>query len=232
MRIQFLPTLMAIALCFFTVDGYGFDEGIRMRLLQLGELRQLMIDPMVKITLSSHEAETAEKAAITALPLVGLTDVSSKDLRLEVAYRSANEHTILVHYNYGVSNTYLIVVLDQDRYLGHILFDIGAEYKQAILSGPHLSQSQEPTKVLIESVVKALPNQKDPYVILETGTGTYMQALWTKKGFILEYQMVTTACHYEASSLVTQDQVIAALNSYAFGTYEWTKNFSWRLLKL
>jgi hypothetical protein len=153
-------------------------------------------------------------------------------LKLEITYRSGNGRNLLLHYNYGAPDVYLIIALENGVYFGHILFDLGAEYRPSMISSPHLAQVQEATENLIEQVVAKLPHQSDPYVILETGEGTYMQALWTKEGFVLEHQLVTLSCHYETRALVTHEQVIAALKSYAFGKYDWTTAFSWRLMKL
>ena len=68
--------------------------------------------------------------------------------------------------------------------------------------------------------------------MLILGDGTFMQTLKTDDGFVLEHQLVNTACHYEIPEFATADQVVAAIVSYAFGNNEWLESFAWQLQQL
>jgi len=82
---------------------------------------------------------------------------------------------------------------------------------------PTLNKEEEATLQNIAEIIRLLENKEDTFVILEKDALTYMQALWTRDGYDLEYQDGNILEHYWLSELVTQDDVIWALQSYLKG---------------
>ena len=78
----------------------------------------------------------------------------------------------------------------------------------------------------IAEIVVQLSNKDDPFVILEKDEMTYIQALWTPKGYDLEYQEGNVFEHYRLSELATQDDVIWALQSYLKSEPFWKAKFN------
>lgn len=72
------------------------------------------------------------------------------------------------------------------------------------------------------------PDDDNPFAILSTGDGTYIQTYCTDDGYVLEHQLVNTSSHYETPELVSLEEVVNAFRSYAFGNNEWLKEFDWR----
>ena len=62
---------------------------------------------------------------------------------------------------------------------------------------PKLNIDQEATNVLIESSISALKGEVDSFAILSKDEMTYMQALCTENGFIVQFQIGSIDEHYE-----------------------------------
>ena len=72
------------------------------------------------------------------------------------------------------------------------------------------------------------PDDANPFAILSTGDGTYIQTLNTGDGYVLEYQLVNISSHYEVPELVSLQEVLGAFKSYASGTNDWLTDFAWQ----
>ncbi len=126
-----------------------------------------------------------------------------------------------------------IVVTNDDHIEGHILIDLAAEYSEPFLNCPSFEFEGTPTPDDLKSLIPQIhPNDDNPFAILMLGDGTFMQTLRTDDGFVLEYQLVNTKCHFEIPERATAGQVVAAMVSYAFGKNEWLESFDWQLQEL
>lgn len=205
-----------------------------MKLLNKREYLKLLSDSSVEITPDGSVVEAVLDYANSVFPFVGLT--SRKLKPSDVRYTVQNGKRQLCHVRAFARkrpDTFLIVVVGPKKIEGHILIDLAAEY-----SAPHLAciatgyQGTPDRKTLEQQIRSIDPDQDNPFAILSTGEGTYMQTYREEKGFILEYQLVNTSSHYEIPKRATEDQVVAAMLSYAFGKYEWLDAFPWRRQKL
>lgn len=128
-------------------------------------------------------------------------------------------------------DTHVIIIADKNNRLeGYILLDFLSEYSQPLLECPSLDFEAIPTKEDIELLIpKINADDDDPFAILSIGSeGTYMQTMRTTEGFILEHQLVSHHCHYESANILSVEQVIEAMVSYAFGKNEWLEKIDWR----
>ena len=91
---------------------------------------------------------------------------------------------------------------------------------------PSLDREEEATTQNISEIVPLIANKEDSFVILEKDEMTYMQALWTPKGYDLEYQEGNVLEHYWLSELTTQDDVIWALQSYLRNEPYWKTKYN------
>jgi len=90
---------------------------------------------------------------------------------------------------------------------------------------PTLNRDEMASEANIAEIIPLLENKPDPFVILERDKMTYMQTLWTKDGFDLEYQEGTISEHYRLSELTNRDDAIWALQSYLRGELYWKTKF-------
>lgn len=132
-------------------------------------------------------------------------------------------------------DTFLIVVTDeQDKPTDHILIDISAEHAEQHLDAPQFGFFESVTKQNIRRVITGIdPDQDNPFAILGIAEGgTYIQTYHEPDGFLLEYQLVNISSHYKVPTLVSAEQVVDAMISYAFGKEEWLEAFDWQHAKL
>lgn len=130
-------------------------------------------------------------------------------------------------------DTFLIVVVRSGRIEGHILIDLAAEYSKPVLNCVATGYHGVPDKDELERQIREIdPDMDNPFAILTTGDGTYLQTFCEADGFILEYQLVNISSHYEITRRASEDDVVAAMLSYAFGRNEWLDAFKWRRLIL
>ncbi len=130
-------------------------------------------------------------------------------------------------------DTFLIVIVRAGKIDGHILIDLAAEYSKPVLNCVATGYLGVPDRNELEKQIRGIdPDMDNPFAILSTGEGTYLQTFREADGFILEYQLVNTSSHYETVKLVSEDEVVAAMLSYAFGRNEWLEDFKWRRLIL
>jgi hypothetical protein len=129
-------------------------------------------------------------------------------------------------------DTVLIVVADEkDKLTDHILIDLAAESAVQQLNTSQFGLFESTTKQNIRRVISGMDLEE--FAILGTANGgTYIQTYREPKGFLLEYQLVNTSSHYRVRKLVTSNQVIDAMISYAFAKDEWLEAFAWQRMKL
>lgn len=137
----------------------------------------------------------------------------------------------LCHFNEGRKDCFLIVVCAVASGLpeAHILFDIGGQYRPLTYTDLSTGFVGEPTEQMLADSLPRLREGSTPAAILESGEGSYLQTYQNGPDeFTLEYQLVTTAFHFVAAGPVTAQDVLCVFGSYAFGKYEWAKDYDWK----
>ncbi len=205
-----------------------------MKLLNKREYLKLISDSSVEITPAASVIETVIDYASSVFPTVGLTARKLKPSDVRHTFQTGKRQLCHVRaFPRKMADTFLIVVVGPKKIEGHILIDLAAEYSAPFLACVATGYQGTPDRKTLEKQIRSIdPDQENPFAILSTGEGTYMQTYREEKGFILEYQLVNTSCHYEIPKRATEDQVVAAMLSYAFGKYEWLDDFAWRRQEL
>lgn len=205
-----------------------------MKLLNKRQYLKLLSDASEQITPEGAVIETVLDYAGSVFPTVGLTARKLKPSDVRYTFRNGKRQLCHVRaFPRKSPDTFLIVVFGPKKIEGHILIDLAAEYSAPYLDCVATGYKGTPDRKTLENQIRSIdPNQPNPFAILNTGEGTYMQTYREEKGFILEYQLVNTSSHYEIPKRATEDQVVAAMLSYAFGKYEWLDAFSWRRQEL
>jgi hypothetical protein len=90
---------------------------------------------------------------------------------------------------------------------------------------PTLNRDEPASEDAIADIVPMLENKSDAFLILERNEMTYMQTLWMKGGYDIEYQEGTILEHYWLAELTDKDNVICALQSYLRGELYWKTKF-------
>ncbi len=93
---------------------------------------------------------------------------------------------------------------------------------------PTLNRNEPASEDAIAEIVPMLRNRPDPFLILEKTEMTYMQTLWTREGYDLEYQEDTILEHYRLTELTNEDDAIWALQAYLRGKLYWKTKFKFK----
>ena len=197
-----------------------------MAILQLKDLLERLDRGTQRDTPSPEEAQRAARHAAEVWASCRL-DGEALDA-IEYCIRAGSD--LLCHFNAGRKDCYLIVVCSvvAGRPLDHLLFDIGAEYRPAEYEDLSTGFVGEPTAAILAESLPRLGEGGTPAAILGRG-GSYLQTSLDAPGrYLLEYQLVTTAFHFNTKAAVSLDDVQRAFHSYAFGKYEWAREFAWQ----
>jgi ribosomal protein S18 acetylase RimI-like enzyme len=86
----------------------------------------------------------------------------------------------------------------------------------------------------LRAVIPALAGQENPYAILSgSDPMTFMQALWTPTGHVVEYQEGSVGRHYRTVHReLSAEDVIAAFQSYASGESAWRTMFDYQRVEV
>lgn len=162
----------------------------------------------------------------------GLKQRKLRNADIIASYRHGARHLFhLKAYPRKQRDIVMVIVFDPDvsEVFGHILIDLAAEYSTPRLDCPSSEYEGNPTIDEIEALLAQIsPDDDDPFAIMETGDGTYLQTLCGDDGYVLEHQLVNTSNHYETINLATFEQVVEAFRSYGFGGTDWLESFDWR----
>lgn len=104
-----------------------------------------------------------------------------------------------------------------------------------ILTADDLQEGVPATAEALHALIPALAGREDPFAILSRGAEdmTYMQALWTPAGYLVEYQEGSLGRHFRTvREDLSAEDVIAAFQSYAAGESGWRTLFEYRRVKL
>ena len=204
-------------------------------------LRQLQFHEYLQLT--GGGVTTAEPSPDLVRAAVGQAEVLWPELKIgewsaskqkveSLAVCSSGEQ--LVHVRANRKNCFLILVVPPEKLQasGYLLLDmaegIGFRFKC-----PEFNIDCVASKADIYQYLPRLPGKRNPYAILECGPGNYMQA-YASEGelFEVEFQLVSTAAHYALTERVGANTVIQLFLSYAFGKYEWAREFAWQKMEL
>jgi hypothetical protein len=103
------------------------------------------------------------------------------------------------------------------------------------IESPHLSERSPATRDTIARTIRLLCSKaQDPFAILsESDSMTYMQTLFTPRGFSLDYQDGALTEHYRSvRSDLTADDIIEAFCDYADGNTTWRHRFDFAKVEL
>ena len=89
------------------------------------------------------------------------------------------------------------------------------------IESPTLGINEAASVALIRSTIPNLKDRDDPFVILSSNEYTFMQALWTKDGYALEYQENDIDHHFESRFMLESDEIIQAFVEYLSGSQDW-----------
>ena len=189
-----------------------------------------------KRTASDAQIDRVLKYATKLLPKLELKARSLTPKDVSVVYQFGQHSLIHVRaYARKQPNTFLIVVTDEkDKPTDQILIDIAAEYAELQLDAPQFGFFKSATQEDIRRVITGIDSDEDdPFAVLGIAEGgTYIQTYREHDGFVLEYQLVNTSSHYRVPSLLSAEQVVDAMISYAFGKDEWLEALEWQHVKL
>jgi len=203
------------------------------RLLQIHEYLGLL--GATRIEVADEARVRALAAAETLWPALGLSAWSEHPRELASVQRSHATGAVLWHVTADHPDCFLILVSTDEAAppYSYILFDIGAEYGPIYFVCPTLGIDEDVHGMGRDAVRDALlrlRGRKDPEAFLDKGGGTYLGAHATPT-FYLEHQLVSPSSRYFVEN-VSDDAAVAAFLSYAFGRYEWTRDFEWQSIPL
>ncbi len=199
-----------------------------MQLLQLHEYLALLDGGTTTQPADEEFCRACLRQAQSLWPQLRLGGWEHRDRQVECVARCHATGMLLVHVSADWPNCFLILVVPAGRSQAeaYLLFDIGAEYTEARFICPAFDVDQIADAETIRRYVPKLPGEKDPFAILETGAGTYLQALAEERVFQVEHQLVSLLTHYRLEQRVDAETVIHLFLSYAFGQKEWAREFN------
>jgi hypothetical protein len=205
-------------------------------------MRQLQFHEYLALLDGGTQPERASDALTKACledaksiwPQLSLGGWTKRPRKVEYVAKCQGNGKRLVHVSADWENCFLILVvpLRKRRAESYLLFDIGAEYTLAKFICPPFDLEQTADRDTIRKFVPRLQGERDPFAILESGKGTYMQAYAEDGLFDVEHQMVSLSFHYCLDERVDADTVVRLFLSYAFGKKEWAHDFTWNKMKL
>ena len=205
-----------------------------MRLLQLHEYLALLDGGATTQPADEELFSACLEQAQSLWPRLRLHGWRDRDRRIELVARCQATGTLLVHVSADWPNCFLILVVPAGRpeAEAYLLFDIGAEYREARFICPAFDVNQIADAEMIRRYVPKLQGENDPFAILEIGDGTYLQTYAEDGMYRVEHQLVSLASHYQLQQKVSAETVIDLFLSYAFGRKEWAREFVWEKMEL
>jgi len=89
-----------------------------------------------------------------------------------------------------------------------------APRSEFMMSSPWLMKDQLAYTQIIPDLISALQKRNDPYLVVDGGKEKYIQTLWTKNGFILEYRDGCADRHFRATTYLQAETVSQAIIRY------------------
>jgi hypothetical protein len=215
-----------------------------MRLLQLHEYVALLDGGTDKHPIGDDVSKACLSQAESIWPQLRMSSWTDRPRTIEYVARCRVTGRLLVHVSSDWKDCFLILVVPPHHLPphhlpphhleteGYLLFDIGAEYREARLVCPAFGLDHVANESEIRGTIPLLPGASDPFAILETGEGTYMQTYAEGGMFDVEHQLVSLASHYRLTRRVSAEVVVSLFLSYAFGRKEWASEYVWEKMEL
>lgn len=202
------------------------DGEINLKLLQLHEYLPLLAAGVDKHELSELEQQSALRKARRLWAETGLDDWKAHPRSVPYAWKSKDGSHVAAHVSADHADCFVILVRRGASDVGYLVYDIGAEYQDALFVCPS-ADIEAPAER--EAILATLPALQDgDWAVLDRGEGTYLQAWREADGsYVLDHQLVTTGSHYRAARPLDTEAVCRAFLSYAFERKEWATDIEW-----
>lgn len=99
-------------------------------------------------------------------------------------------------------------------------------------TSPKLDIDEEATDDLIESSISALKGEADSFAILSDEELTYVQALATEHGFVVQFQIGSIDQHFEFDTYLSRPQTISLFQSYFAKSSNWQDSLPYSKVNL
>ncbi len=93
------------------------------------------------------------------------------------------------------------------------------------IAAPTLNLDCEADEQTVLDALAQLENRTDPFVFLLRSELTYIQGLWTDKGYILEYQDGDVERHFTSPKVLTLDGIQTFFLQYLAGDGAWKEQY-------
>lgn len=210
-------------------------EGKEQRLLNKLEYLSLLTKNPATVSHQSY-AEQVVTYASTAWPGLELKKRKLRNSDIIGCYRHRAVQVFHVKaFPRKRPETNVVIVFEPStsEFIGHILIDLAAEHSTPRLDCPSSEYEGNPQPDEIESLLAQItPDDDNPFAIMETGEGSYIQTLCTDDGYLLEYQLVNASSHYETSTPLSFEEVVDCFVSYGFEGNQWLESFTWQRQRL
>jgi hypothetical protein len=97
---------------------------------------------------------------------------------------------------------------------------------------PVLKRSIKADKAKVAELLKQIKKTDDPFLIVEESEMTYMQVLWTSKGYIVEYQEGSIKKHFQSIEKVTMTEAKKSIELYLDGDLAWKDRIEYEKIKI
>ena len=109
-----------------------------------------------------------------------------------------------------------------------LYFVIFYNLKKMVIICPAFEKEVIASEKIIAELVPMINGQNNPFIILQKGEMTYIQTLWTPKGYMLEYQEGTVSEHYMLCTPTTEENAVWALQCYLNEKLYWKTKFKFK----
>lgn len=99
-------------------------------------------------------------------------------------------------------------------------------------TAPKLNVDKEATEELIESSISALAAEIDSYATLSEDEMTYIQALKTEKGFVVQFQCGSIDQHFEFVTYLSRPQTISLFKGFLAKAPGWQDRLRYEKVNL
>ncbi len=93
------------------------------------------------------------------------------------------------------------------------------------IAAPTLNLDCEADEQTVLDALAQLENRTDPYVFLLRSELTYIQGLWSDRGYILEYQDGDVEQHLTSPKVLTLDEIQTVFLQYLAGDGAWKEQY-------
>lgn len=102
---------------------------------------------------------------------------------------------------------------------------------ESSMTSPWLLKDQPAYSQIIPDLLATLQKREDPYLVVESGDEKYIQTLWTKDGYLLEYRDGSPDSHFRASSYLDSAKVSKVICGY-IDSKSWNEEVEFQKVKI